>query len=328
MARTPPPRRTLKQQAYGVTLVELLAVIAVIGILVALLLPAVQAAREAARKVQCRNNLKQIGLALHNYANQHRDHLPAWIPAAFDGAGKRIYGFGGKGLYWQQFSWRAPLLPYHEQQALFSSLDFAEAPTAAVNRPALARLLTSYQCPSSDGYPRVIDSFGQGREPRPRASAVDYSGMFGGTGGQFGGLPGVWSAANPESDWNLDTPDESRFRELVAPPRLAAVEDGLSNTLIVFEQAGKPANFFYGEIREVGPGQTGAWLTGEWGWFDPSNGLNAWNYTQLYSGHPSMAHILMCDGSVRTVREGTSAEVLMAIISRAGGEAVDVNRLQ
>ncbi len=311
----------------AMTLVELLVVIAVIGILVALLLPAVQAAREAARKIQCRNNLKQIGLALHNYANQHREHLPARTPAAFDEAGKVYTGVGSRDVYWQHFSWRATLLPFYEQQALYGQIDFRKAPTTAANQPVLAHVLPIHQCPSTDGYLRRIEGFGLGRPPKPTAAALDYAGFLGGDNGNLGRPPGVWSSITPESDPDFDTPGHLRFREMFAPPRLANIEDGLSNTLIVLEQAKKPENIFEGKVLEVLLDE-GAWLTSERGQFDPWNGMNNWNFNRLYSEHPGLAHILMCDGAVRTVREGTSPQVLLAIMSRSGGEVVDLDKLR
>src|SRR5512135_122792 len=102
------------EQSRGFTLIELLVVIAVIGILVALLLPAVQAAREAARRMQCSNNLKQIGLALHNYHDANKK-----------------FPFGSRGgSSWAQTgikdgtNWRVSILPYLEQTALYSKLNF------------------------------------------------------------------------------------------------------------------------------------------------------------------------------------------------------------
>ncbi|MFO0896820.1 MAG: DUF1559 domain-containing protein [Pirellulales bacterium] len=310
----------------GLTLVELMVVVAVIGILVALLLPAVLAAREAARKIQCRNNLKQIGLALHNYANQHREHLPAWTPAAFDEAGKRYSG-STRNTLWNQFSWRATLLPFHEEQALYGHIDFRKPPTTPANQPVLAHVLTIYQCPSTEGYPRKIGGFGLGRPPKPTAAALDYAGYLGEDNGVLGGQPGLWSSVSLESNAGLDIGGADRYREIFAPPRLANIEDGLSNTLMVLEQAKKPENILEGKVLEQVPDE-GAWLTSERGQFDPWNGMNNWNFNRLYSEHPGLAFILMCDGAVRTVREGTSPQVLSAIQSRAGGEVVDVSGLQ
>ncbi len=314
----------------GFTLVEVLVAILIIAILIALLLPAVQAAREAARKMQCRNNLRQIGLALHNYANQNRDHLPAWTPAGFNAAGKPLRTFEtADAFYWQRFSWRATLLPFHEQQALFDRLDFLQAPTAVTNQPVLAQVLPIYQCPSTRGYPRRVDEFGSGRPPKPIAGALDYSGYSGGHQGNLGGWSGVWSSVTHESNVNGDISGEVRFSETFAPPRLADIEDGLSNTLMVFEQTGKPESL--GTVSWVTVAQSrhwGAWLTGETGWLDPYNGMNQWNMDELYSDHPGLAHILMCDGAVRVVREGTSTQVLLAIMSRAQGEVVDLSKLQ
>jgi prepilin-type N-terminal cleavage/methylation domain-containing protein len=313
------------------TLVEVLVAIAIIGVLIALLLPAVQAAREAARKVQCRNNLKQIGLALHNYANQHREHLPAWISASFDAAGRRVSPV--LDIKWQQYSWRSTLLPFHEEQSLYDRLDLSRAPLDPKNQPVLAHSLPIYQCPSTDGYPRMIDGFGAGRRPRPPAAALDYSGNFGhAKAGQ-----GAWAGINTETDWDYDTSSNVLLREWVAPPRLANIEDGLSNTVLVFEQAAKPLWIQTlldvhrpPERRELllEPFECGAWLTSEVGGFGWAEGFNLDNYFSLYSDHPGLVHILMCDGAVRVVREGTSPHVIGSIMTRAGGEVVDISKLQ
>src|ERR1044071_6861704 len=102
----------------GFTLVELLVVIAIIGVLVALLLPAVQAAREAARRMSCSSNLRQLGLAMHNYHDTHKT-LP-YTTAAWGPDGK-VNSPGNRGWSWNSF-----ILPYIEQQAVYSQIDFTD----------------------------------------------------------------------------------------------------------------------------------------------------------------------------------------------------------
>ncbi|QDT11960.1 DUF1559 domain-containing protein [Planctomycetes bacterium K23_9] len=134
------PRRT-KQDRPGFTLVELLVVIAIIGILVGLLLPAVQSAREAARRMSCSNNMRQIGLALHNYASAYKEQFPN---AGYDGIG-----------YLNDYSPQAKLLPFLEQQNLSNLIDFdiqmghpakADLPTAL--HEAAATIVPTFLCPS------------------------------------------------------------------------------------------------------------------------------------------------------------------------------------
>lgn len=119
----------------GFTLVELLVVIAIIGVLVALLLPAVQAAREAARRMQCTNHLKQIGLAMHNYHGVHNTFPPGRFVNPIDTQGRC-------------FSAYAHLLPYLEAETLFSQINFNANPEDAVNGPVLDQTIPFFLCPS------------------------------------------------------------------------------------------------------------------------------------------------------------------------------------
>jgi type II secretory pathway pseudopilin PulG len=132
--------------------VELLVVIAIIGILIALLLPAVQAAREAARRSQCLNNLRQMGIGLHNY----HDALKTFPPGGIDPLGKR-------------HAWSAMLLPYVEQGSLAEGIDFGKPYNDPVNATAAATVLDIYLCPS---VPRS-NPLRNGR------AACDYGGIYG-----------------------------------------------------------------------------------------------------------------------------------------------------
>lgn len=139
------------------TLVELLVVIAIIGILVALLLPAVQAVREASRRMQCQNNLHQIGVALHNYHAAFRKFPPGGLEV-------RPEFPGGK-----QIAWSAFVLPYLEQSAAYAKVDFNYAFDAPENAEAAATPIETYLCPST---PRS-SPLNRGR------GATDYGGIYG-----------------------------------------------------------------------------------------------------------------------------------------------------
>ncbi len=309
------------------TLVELLVVIFAIAILIALLLPAVQAAREAGRRVHCRNNLKQMGLALHVYADAHREHLPAFIRVAFNTQGRRVKGTETL-AHWQSFSWRSTLLPFHEQQALYNQLDFSKPPGATdANRAVLATFLDIYQCPSTPGYRRIIPAIGASAPPKgPPAAAFDYAGSFSvlGLDAWNPNLKGVWSTVQAAfvPGERLDY-EHDRCR----PPRLTDVDDGLSNTLLVVEQAGKP-NLIHRSLPDIDwspwVGTVGPWLACEIDYFilDGQREVSWCNYSSLYAYHPGVGNVLMCDGAVRGVRDTADCMVVTAIVSRSGGEAV------
>ncbi|MCA9157945.1 MAG: DUF1559 domain-containing protein [Planctomycetales bacterium] len=150
----------MKRQTLGFTLVELLVVIAIIGLLVGLLIPAVQMAREAARRMQCQNNLKQLGLALHNYESSHRKLPPAMIWAgrgepngggllcigAFDRVAMGVSPAGGSDPL--RANWAVMLLPYLEQANLSQSMNNNLAMDDPTNRPLRTLELSTMKCPS------------------------------------------------------------------------------------------------------------------------------------------------------------------------------------
>jgi len=137
----------------GFTLIELLVVIAIIAVLIALLLPAVQAAREAARRAQCINNLKQIGIAMHNYHDQFGSYPPGEIssPQVYDGAGTPTNPVAGWGVRVSELSWRAMILPMMESGTVYNALNLSLSPNLIANGTeftAYNTVFTSWLCPS------------------------------------------------------------------------------------------------------------------------------------------------------------------------------------
>ncbi len=220
----------------GFTLIELLVVIAIIAILIALLLPAVQQAREAARRLQCTNNLKQWGLAMHNYADVHLG-----FPYGANNTRQNASDTGSKG-----WTWNFALLPYIEQAPLYSQFDLSRNPydRPAAPFPAVYNYLASIsivskmgKCPSSES-----PKFGGG------ISYIDYAASVGlwsqdvpdtVLGGSRGGVVGDASAPKGVFGWNTRT-------------KFGDITDGTSNTIVASEIYFNP---------EVGTGRNpGAWI--------------------------------------------------------------------
>jgi len=223
----------------GFTLIELLVVIAIIAILISLLLPAVQSAREAARRAQCVNNLKQIGLAVHNYVSSIDSLPPAGSSHIANGAPKAC------------FSMKIRILPYMEQQTTFNTINFSLGPEwsgddggindmggwQGANITAKSIRIASYLCPSDirkgnrgDRVTAVFDSGGW----HPNASQVtNYAENWGGNRWLFGGQPNgiaYWVGSTPDSGNNWG---ETMTRQTI---NFASISDGLSNTAFWSEQ--------------------------------------------------------------------------------------------
>ncbi len=205
----------------GFTLVEVLVVIAIIAILIALLLPAVQSARRAARRVQCANNLKQIGLTAHVYASSNRDLLP----------GQRTQVMLG---------WQYSLLPFLEGQTLFDAAALRAGTWTPERTAVLSSVLPQYQCPATEGYPRMVpvrvrDASGQ--HIMTTGGGTDYHALHSfRTRGHFMPYSGTWC---PLTDAVYDSWNRPNTEWLSWPARLAYVTDGLSNTILVYESAGR-----------------------------------------------------------------------------------------
>ncbi len=255
-----------RQVRSGFTLVELLVVIAIIGILVALLLPAVQAAREAARRMSCSNNLKQIGLSLHNYADKNSEALPWNSDNGSQGHDATLNYNGDTRLNVKAFSWIVSALPYMEQQPLYDQIWMNE-PTQVVNsngnlspnvNPSTGvsnlqlrqTILKGFLCPSNS-QPALRQSQRGGYNDGTTAAAGgnDYVGSLGHIWGGWRDCAAVpdfpdalsrFVRGSQFTPWVDGNDDNSNMNvngcfKYHGGWRLADILDGTSNTIAVFE---------------------------------------------------------------------------------------------
>jgi prepilin-type N-terminal cleavage/methylation domain-containing protein len=280
----------------GFTLVELLVVIAIIGVLVALLLPAVQMARESARRMKCANNLKQFGIAMHNYVDVHKSFpLGHLFRGSVDGDPNDADGGTG-------FGWGSAILPYIEQQAIYDQFNFQLPITN--NNPSrnltLAQThLPMFTCPSdikpknrTDG--QVTDS----ATSSYKACGTSYDGWQGGAIG----------AAPNRLRFNGMFDRDNRGTAL----RIPEITDGTTNQFMIAEAKwkmdanGRNRGRIFG-ATDQNDGAVGAsnalMLNGQWqmNWTQPEG--NQQPHRTVASEHPGGAQLCLADGSVRFVSE-------------------------
>jgi prepilin-type N-terminal cleavage/methylation domain-containing protein len=281
------------------TLVELLVTIAIIGVLIALLLPAVQQVREAARRSQCSNHLRQIGLALHNYHDAHRVFPPGYLhrPSPQGNAA----GFG----------WAAMLLPYLEQPALYAEFDWNLPLWDDVHQAPRMRHLAVMLCPSDPGADGFFVEMGS-----EQYAAANYVGNFG---------PGDMDAA-PEDRRGVFSRNSSTS--------VADVTDGLSQTFLIGERINGPflravphgihteyETVWSGAVRDLGDPDDDH---GHMVLFRTARAPNALDSDDrdVVTHHSSGAQFLLGDGAVRTIGENVNLDLYRALSTRAGGEAI------
>jgi prepilin-type N-terminal cleavage/methylation domain-containing protein/prepilin-type processing-associated H-X9-DG protein len=329
----------------GFTLIELLVVIAIIAILIGLLLPAVQKVREAAARIQCANNLKQIGLAIHGYHDSYKK-----LPPSHNATD----------------SWAAMTLPYIEQGNLYNQYKLGLGYDQGTNQAAITGRVPIFECPSAPGQGGVFQitqspsQYGTSAQLPGMMGIIDYGAVNQVFDGFYiaSGLP--VPAGYPNSCLGPLQPN--------TPIAIMTITDGTSNTIMIAEDAGEPSSYVLGKaigitrppgknlIKTEGIGQP----TPDWGWADPGfaysiNGcdpatgfiiqhdgpnaglvsdgsggfvkpsgqpvfINGNNNGELYGFHTAGVNVVFADGSVHFLSTNMTPAAFAALVTARGGE--------
>lgn len=325
------------------TLIELLVVIAIIAVLIGLLLPAVQKVREAASRMICTNNLKQMGLGIHNYEDVHK-RLPS--------AGQARNAAGTANVFMTRAGQVEPdppnpaigashsvhtlLLPFLEQDSVFRLMDLSRAyndPAAPGNIQAAQTVIKIFLCPSTANRSGNRDAAG--------FAYTDYSAPV--TVVVNAGTP-VNASANPTTFAIAGNGPRLPCALLGSGPlRIAAITDGTSNTIAIAEDAGRSDQMPFSPLTANTLNPLGRRF---WAWAEPDNAynvdqlinnnatpiggpancpwtrLNCGPNEETFSFHPGGANVLLCDGSVRFLRQSISGSTFRALLSINGAEVI------
>jgi prepilin-type N-terminal cleavage/methylation domain-containing protein/prepilin-type processing-associated H-X9-DG protein len=339
----------LPKRRPGFTLIELLVVIAIIAVLIGLLLPAVQKVREAAARMSCSNNLKQLGIALHNYHDTHNAMPPWGFDFTYNPRPANPLGNQRQGHSAQSF-----LLPYIEQENVArigrpdaSVIDPVNWPPPYGTNISGTAAVKTFACPSAPA--QSIDYapyFVQQGVPNRGAFVIaktDYA-VIQGLHGNFRSAC-VPTLANPSDELGAlgvkgQMSPEGMTR---GKAKIADMTDGTSNTIVLAEDAGRHQMYARGKpVTPNAPGQVGWLLNAAWSDYNTrilvrgysGDGqvrdggccvVNCNNANQIYAFHSGGSNVVRGDGSVQFLRESIAPGVLSALITRSGGEVVTDN---
>ena len=298
----------------GFTLVELLVAIAIIGILVGLLLPAVQTAREAARRMSCSNNLRQIGLATHNYESAHRR-----LPSSGQGTN---FSTNPASTTFDMHSAFTAILPFVEQSNVYSQMDLRFAYNATPqNISAAKQVVSSFVCPSNAWRPSPKDMDGFG--------CTDYGPIY------YVDLDPITGLQN-----KILRAEGALVR---GGSRFADITDGTSNTIFFGEDIGRDERMQLNHVY-IDPLDGQKRRFWRWAEADSAYGISKkinnnatplggpaicpWNvnncgpFEEIFSQHPGGAHVSLADGSVQFLSESIVPSTLRALVTRSGSEVV------
>jgi prepilin-type N-terminal cleavage/methylation domain-containing protein/prepilin-type processing-associated H-X9-DG protein len=304
----------------GFTLVELLVVIAIIGILIALLLPAIQATREAARRMTCSSNLRQIGLGIVQYENTRKEFPPPYTDTTVTPALPRhsLYPY---------------ISPFIEIASLLKNYDMKQHWNSTHNLPFSQMDIGVFLCPTAPSVPRMEGAGGR--------SLTDYGPCTDLSSGVMSNLSSLGLLKQTRKD-NNNTWAVGFFHVQVGttsyqcpkckqggcPKHVTAkiIKDGLSHTMMWFEDGGRPLHFI-GKSKQSDTASGGRWADNENWWIEHNTCgqgqvFNCNNGNEIFSFHPGGCNFAYGDGSVRFHPETIDSETFVSLFTRAAGDTV------